>query len=159
MAHGKEDDEKLIASNPSRSNYSIQEVVEAGIALQGTEVKSLRSQSPNLRDSFVEVVARGKKFEGWLLNLHIGPYSHGNIWNHIPTRKRKLLLHRHQLEKLYGAVIQKGMTIIPLRMYFKQGLAKLELGLGKGMKKYDKRDVLKKKEAQREMDKVRKHSL
>jgi len=149
----QETGEKLIATNPSaRANYFIDEVVEAGMALTGTEVKSLRAQAPNLRDSFVEVQSRAAVIEAWLVNTHIGPYSHGNIWNHLALRRRKLLLHRHQLERMHGAVTQKGMTIIPLRMYFKKGIAKIELGLGKGKKKYDKRETLKKKAVEREME-------
>jgi SsrA-binding protein len=149
----KDSGEKLIASNPNaKSNYQIQEIVEAGMVLTGTEVKSLRTQAPNLRDSFVEIRPRGKSFEAWLMNTHIGPYSHGNIWNHIALRSRKLLLHAHQLNKLHGAVIQKGMTIVPIRMYFKKGRAKIELGLGKGLKKYDKRQDIKKKTVEREME-------
>lgn len=159
MTEKKGAGEKLIASNPNaRSNYFIDEVVEAGVALTGTEVKSLRAQAPNLRDSFVEVRS-GKGFvEAWLLNVHIAPYAYGNIWNHEPLRKRKLLLHKHQIEKMFGGVTQKGQSIIPLRMYFKKGRVKVELGMGKGKKKYDKREDLKKKSAQREMDIARKHS-
>jgi SsrA-binding protein len=154
----KQEGEKLIASNPqARSNYFIEEVVEAGMVLTGTEVKSLRGQAPNLRDSFVEVRSKSKSFEAWLVNTHIGPYSHGNIWNHETLRRRKLLLHFHQLQKLYVAVIQKGMSIIPLRMYFKSGRVKIEIGVGKGKKKYDKRETLKKKAVQREMEVERKH--
>lgn len=150
--------EKLIATNPNAySNYSIEEVVEAGLVLTGTEAKSLRNQAPNLRDSYVEVVSRGKSFEGWLVNTHIGPYTHGNIWNHIATRRRKLLLHHYQLERLHGAVIQKGMSIIPIKMYFKKGIAKIELGLGRGKKKHDKREDLKRKAAEREMEAAIKH--
>lgn len=153
----KNSGEKLIASNPiARSNYSIEEVVEAGLVLTGTEVKSLRSQTPTLRDAFVEVQSGGSGFEAWLLNSHIAPYSHGNIWNHEPLRKRKLLLHKHQLEKLHGALIQKGMTVIPLRMYFSKGRVKVEIALAKGKKSYDKREDLKKKAAEREMDQARK---
>jgi SsrA-binding protein len=149
--------EKLIASNPSaRSNYHIEEVVEGGLVLTGTEVKSLRTHTPNLKDSFVEVLAYKNGFEAWLLNAHISPYSHGNIWNHEPLRRRKVLLHSHQLEKLYGALIQKGMSIVPLRMYFKKGRVKVEIGLGKGKKKYDKREDMKKRDAEREMDLARK---
>jgi SsrA-binding protein len=146
--------EKLIANNPAaRHDYFIEEVVEAGLVLTGTEVKSLRAAAPGLRDSYVEVSGTAHStIEAWLVNCHIAPYSHGNIWNHEPLRRRKLLLHRHQLEKLFGATIQKGMTIVPLRMYFKQGRAKVEIGLGKGKKKHDKREDLKKKSAQREMD-------
>ncbi len=153
MSSDQKSGEKLIATNPNaHSNYFIEEVVEAGLVLTGTEAKSLRNQSPNLKDSYVEVTSSGKKFEGWLLNTHIGPYSHGNIWNHLATRKRKLLLHHHQLERLHGAVIQKGMSIIPIKMYFKKGLAKIELGLGKGKKKHDKREDIKRKTAEREME-------
>jgi SsrA-binding protein len=115
-------------------------------------VKSLRTQAPNLRDAYVEIRPHRSGFEAWLLNTHISPYSHGNIWNHDPTRKRKLLLHRHQLEKLHGAVIQKGLTVVPLRMYFKAGLAKLELALAKGKKTHDKREDIKRKTAEREME-------
>jgi SsrA-binding protein len=151
--------EKLIASNPSaRSNYFIEEVVEAGLVLTGTEVKSLRGQAPNLKDAFVEIESKRDRFEGWLVNAHIGPYSHGNIWNHEALRRRKVLLHAHQLEKLYGAMVQKGMSIVPLRMYFKKGRAKIELGVGKGKKKYDKRDTLKQKSADREVAQAMKRS-
>lgn len=156
-SQNKQTGEKLIASNPvARSNYLISEVVEAGIALTGTEIKSLRSQAPNLRDSFVDIRSYRAGFEAWLSNVHIAPYSHGNIWNHDPLRRRKLLLHRHQLEKMHGALIQKGMSIVPLKMYFKKGRAKIELGLGKGKKKYDKRETLKQKTAEREMEVARK---
>jgi SsrA-binding protein len=154
------DGEKLIATNPlARSNFFIDEVVEAGMVLTGTEVKSLRSTAPNLRDSYVEVKSGRSGVEAWLLNVHIGPYSHGNIWNHEPVRKRKLLLHKHQIEQMYGAVTKKGMTIIPTRMYFKKGMAKIELGLGRGKKKHDKRETLKRKSAEREMDQAKKNRL
>jgi SsrA-binding protein len=151
--------EKLIASNPlAYSNYFIDEVVEAGVVLTGTEVKSLRVQSPNLRDSFVEVRRSGGSLEAWLLNAHIAPYAYGNIWNHDPVRRRKLLLHAHQIERIFGSITQKGLTVIPTRIYFKQGRVKLELGLGRGKKKYDKREDLKKKSAEREMAHARKAS-
>lgn len=152
------DGEKLIASNPAaRHNYFIDEVVEAGLVLTGTEVKSLRNQTPNLKDAFVEVSGRAGSMEAWLLNAHIAPYSHGNIWNHDPLRKRKLLLHHHQIEKIFGAITKGGLSVVPLRMYFKKGRAKVELGLGKGKKKHDKRETLKKKSADREMAQARKH--
>lgn len=148
----EKDGTKLIGANPvARSNYHIDEVVEAGMVLTGTEVKSLRMQSPNLRDAFVDVVQKSKKLEAWLVNTHIAPYSHGNIWNHDPLRRRKLLLHSHQVVKLFNAITQDGMTIVPLRMYFKKGLAKIELALGKGKKKYDKRQDLKKKSQDKEI--------
>ena len=157
MSGTKNSGEKLVATNPiARADYFFDEVVEAGIALTGTEIKSIRTQAPNLRDSFVEVRASGKTLEAWLLNCHIAPYSHGNIWNHDPTRKRKLLLHRHQIEKIFGEITQGGMSVIPIRMYLKNGRAKLELGLGRGKKKYDKREDLKKKSAEREMAQARK---
>lgn len=157
MTGTKNSGEKLIATNPiARANYFFEEVVEAGIALTGTEVKSIRAQAPNLRDSFVEVRASGKTLEAWLLNCHIAPYAHGNIWNHDPTRKRKLLLHRHQIEKIFGEITKGGKSVIPIRMYFKNGRAKVELGVGRGKKKYDKREDLKKKSAEREMDLARK---
>ncbi len=153
----KDQGEKLIGTNPqAHSNYFIEEVVEAGLVLTGTEVKSLRLQAPNLRDAYVEVSGRKNDLaEAWLLNAHIGPYSHGNIWNHEAVRKRKLLLHRHQIKHLHEALTQKGLQAIPIRMYFKQGRAKIELGLGKGKKKYDKRETLKKKDAQRDMEVAR----
>lgn len=156
-AEKKPSGEKLIATNPTaRSNYFIDEVVEAGIVLTGTEVKSLRAQAPNLRDAFVEISNRGSNLEAWLTNCHIAPYSHGNIWNHEPLRRRKLLLHAQQIDRIFGGITQKGLSAVPLRMYFKSGKAKIELGLGKGKKKYDKRDALKKKSAEREMDQARK---
>lgn len=155
MSEKKDAGEKLIATNPNgRMNYFIDEVVEAGLVLSGTEVKSLRAQAPNLRDAYVEI--RGGKssgpMEAWLVNVHIAPYAYGNIWNHEPLRRRKLLLHAHQIQKMFGAVTQKGLNIIALRMYFKKGRAKIELGMGKGKKKHDKRETLKKKSAQREME-------
>lgn len=146
--------EKLIATNPlARQNYFIDEVLEAGIMLTGTEVKSLRTQSPNLRDAFVEAkVPRGSgPIEAWLLNAHIAPYAQGNIWNHEPNRKRKLLLHRHQIESIFGAMTQKGLVAIPTRLYFSKGKVKVEIGLGRGKKKHDKRQELKKRSADMEM--------
>ena len=153
MAHSKGDGEKLIATNPlAHANYFISEVVEAGLVLTGTEIKSLRAQSPNLRDAFVEVSSRGSSLEAYLVNAHIAPYSHGNIWNHDPLRRRKLLLHSHQVERLHGAIIREGYAVIPTKIYLKKGRAKVELGLGKGKKKCDKRQDLKKKSAEREME-------
>jgi SsrA-binding protein len=124
--------------------------------LLGTEIKSMRKQSPNMRDAFVEIVSNGTRFEAFLCNLHIGPYSHGNIWNHEPLRKRRLLLHTHQLKKLYGAVIQKGMTIVPLRIYLKKGMAKVEIALGKGKKLHDKRNTIRQKSVDREISRAMK---
>jgi SsrA-binding protein len=152
----KQQGEKLIASNPiAHSNYAIEETHEAGLVLQGTEAKSLRMTAPNLRDAYVEVRRAGGHLEAWLVNCHIGPYSHGNIWNHVERRPRKLLLHRHQINHLFVSITQKGFIAIPVRMYFKMGRAKVELGLGKGKKKHDKRETLKKKDAQRDMEVAR----
>ncbi|MBC7386697.1 MAG: SsrA-binding protein SmpB [Cryobacterium sp.] len=158
MARPQGDEEQLIATNPNaRSDYFITEVVEAGLVLTGTEIKSIRATSPNIRDAFVDIQGRlGKKLEAYLQNMHVGHYSHGNIWNHEEKRKRKLLLHRHQIERLYGALVRDGMSIIPLRMYFKKGKAKIEIGLGKGKRKSDKRDDVKKKSADREIEKAMK---
>ncbi len=144
--------EKLIATNPQAyANFFIEEVVEAGLVLMGTEAKSIRTTAPNLKDAFVEVRGRTGKLEAWLLNAHIGPYSHGNIWNHEATRPRKLLLHSHQILKMHGALTQKGLSIVPIRMYFKGGRAKVELGMGRGKKNHDKRQDIKKRDAERDM--------
>ncbi len=152
MSAEKESAIKLIATNPNgRGGYFIEDVLEAGIVLQGTEVKSLRQTSPNLKDAYVEVRVRGSKLEAWLLNTHIAPYSHGNIWNHEPLRRRKLLLKANEIQKLFGSTTKKGMTIVPLQMYFKKGRVKVEIGVGKGKKKGDKRDSLKRKSADLEM--------
>lgn len=159
MSQNKSNSEKLIATNPNaHQNYFISEVVECGMVLTGTEIKSIREQSPNLRDAYVEIRPKGKTLEAWLYNAHIAPYTHGNIWNHEPLRKRKLLLHHEQIERLFGETTQKGMTLVPTRMYFKKGLAKIELGIGKGKKKQDKREDIKRKTAEREMDQAMKHS-
>lgn len=150
---------KLIASNPSaKRNYMIEEVVEAGLVLTGTEIKSLRDQSPNLKDSYVEIRASKGNSEAWLLNAYLAPYQHGNVWNHDPLRKRKLLLHRQQIHKLQAAIQKKGLTVVPTRMYFKRGIAKAELGLGRGKKIHDKRDTIKTRDTEREMGRALKRS-
>lgn len=155
MAEG----EKLIASNPSvRGDYFLEEVVEAGMVLQGTEIKSIRAASPNLKESFVEVTQRGGKLEAWIVNLHIAPYSHGNIWNHEPRRRRKLLLHAHQIKKMFGSMTQDGKTIVPTRMYYVKGRVKIEIAIAKGKKKGDKRADVKKKTQNREIDQAMKRS-
>ena len=155
--------EKVIATNPNaRSDYFLEEVVEAGIALMGTEVKSIRSQSPNLKDSHVEISSKKRaegyapRLEAWLLNFHIAPYSHGNIWNHEAKRPRKLLLHSHQIRKMFGALTQEGKTLIPTRIYFKNGRVKVEVAIAKGKKKGDKREDVKKRSQDREMQQAMK---
>lgn len=133
-------------------DYHIEEKVEAGIALLGTEVKSLREGKGNLKDSYV--LAKDSEF--FLINCHISPYSHGNITNHEPLRTRKLLLHKKEIERLRGQVAQKGYSLIPLKIYFKGSFAKVEIGLAKGKRQYEKRDAIKKKEADREIERAMK---
>lgn len=140
--------EKIVATNrKAYHDYFIEETYEAGISLLGTEVKSLREGKVNLKDSYVII----RDNEAFLLNCHISPYSHGNIQNHDPLRTRKLLLHRGEINKLFGALSQKGFTIIPLKIYFKNGKAKIEIGIAKGKRKYEKRERIKEKEAKREI--------
>jgi SsrA-binding protein len=144
--------EKVVATNRKAfHDYFIEERYEAGIMLQGTEVKSLREGRVNLQDSYASV--RGS--EVFLHQCHISPYSHGNIMNHDPTRVRKLLLHKTEIHKLLGKTQQKGLTLIPLRIYFsKRGYAKVELGLAKGKKLYDRRETIKSREAGREVQRA-----
>ena len=133
-------------------DYAIDETVEAGMVLTGTEVKSLRDGKANLLDSYVLI----KGSEAVLLNCHISPYTHGNIMNHEPTRTRKLLLHKKEIIRLQGKVAQKGYSLIPLKIYFKGSHAKVEVGLARGKKQYEKRDTIKKKEADREIQRAMK---
>lgn len=141
--------EQVVSTNrKAYHDYFIEETCEAGISLLGTEVKSLREGKANLKDSYALI----KGNEIFLLNCHISPYSHGNIQNHDPLRTRKLLLHRKEINKLWGKLTQKGLTLIPLKIYFKKGKAKVEIGLCKGKKQYEKREVLKEKEARREIE-------
>jgi SsrA-binding protein len=139
--------EKLIASNKRAfHDYFILEKFEAGVALTGTEVKSLRLGKANLQDSYVLV----RSGEAFLFNAHISPYAHGNRENHDPTRTRKLLLHRREIEKLAESITQKGLTVVPLRLYMKAGLVKAEIATARGKKLYDKRETEKQKDATRE---------
>ncbi len=143
------DDIKVVAENrKARHDYFVEERHEAGIILTGTEIKSIRAGRVNLKDSYSEVV-RG---EVWLNQMHISPYEQGNRFNHDPLRKRKLLLNRSEIIKMNAKVQQQGMTLIPLKIYLKQGLAKIELGLCKGKKNYDKRDDLANRDALRQME-------
>ena len=140
-------DEKPIATNrKAYHDYFILDRFEAGLALRGTEVKSLREGRANLKDSYV-IFRNG---EAYLFGTHISPYTHGNRENHDPLRTRKLLLHRQELAKLDGMVSQKGLTIIPLRLYFKKGRVKVEIAAVKGKKLFDKRETERRKEADRE---------
>lgn len=140
--------EKLICNNKKAyHDYFVEEKFEAGIVLTGTEVKSLRQGKGNLNDAFAQVRAE----EAFLNNLHILPYAFGNRENHDPDRLRKLLLHKKEIVKLHSKIREQGYTLIPLRLYFKNGLVKVELGLAKGKKLYDKREDLKKKDHQRDI--------
>jgi SsrA-binding protein len=139
--------ERLIASNRKAfHDYHVLQKLEAGLALTGTEVKSLRAGKANLKDSYVIV----KDGELWLLGTHITPYTHGNRENHDPLRTRKLLLHRREIEKLQDEIVLKGLTIVPLRLYFKGNKVKAEIAVVRGKKMHDKRETEKRREAERE---------
>jgi SsrA-binding protein len=139
--------EKLIAANrKARFNYELLDRLEAGIALQGTEVKALREGRCNLTDGFVDV----QNDEAWLVDVHIDHYSHGNRENHDPLRRRKLLLHKREIAKLHAKIAERGLTCVPLRMYFLKGRAKVEIALARGKRAADKRETIKTREAERE---------
>ncbi|NLJ84227.1 MAG: SsrA-binding protein SmpB [Halanaerobiaceae bacterium] len=145
------DNIRVIARNKkARHDYHIEETFEAGIILKGTEIKSIREGKVNLKDSFA-MVEDGEVF---LYNMHISPYSHGNRENHDPERKRKLLLHRREIRKLIGRTTMKGYTLVPLSIYIKRNLAKIELALARGKKIWDKREDIAKKTAEREIERV-----
>jgi SsrA-binding protein len=131
-------------------DYFIDETMEAGLVLTGTEVKSVRAGRVNLREAY----ARIERGEAWLWNAHISPYEHGNRFNHEPQRTRKLLLHRTEISRLNTSMKKKGYTLIPLRMYFKRNHAKVELGLARGKKLYDKRDSLADRDAKRDVERA-----
>lgn len=139
---------KLIAKNPvARHNYDIKDTLEAGIVLTGTEIKSIRLGKVNLKDSYVNI----KNGEAFVYGMHISPYEFGNIFNKDPLRNRKLLLNKREIDKLFGLVKQQGMSLIPISLYFRGSLVKLELGIGKGKKLFDKREDIAKKEAEIKM--------
>ncbi len=144
-----EREEKVVCVNrKARHDYFIEETYEAGLVLKGSEVKSLREGKANLKDSYARIL----KGEAFLLNAHISPYSAAHQFNHDPTRTRKLLLHRQQIQRLSVKAMERGLTLIPLRLYFKDGRAKLELAVARGKKLYDKRESLRRKVAQREVE-------
>jgi SsrA-binding protein len=148
-------DDKVIAQNRhARHDYSILESFEAGIALKGTEVKSLRAGQASLKDSFARIEGE----ELFLYNMHIAPYEFGNISNVEPLRPRKLLLHKNEIRRLIGDLSTKRLALIPLRLYFKRGIVKVELALAKGKKQYDKRDAIKRREMDRELRRAIKRS-
>lgn len=143
---GKEKVESLATNRQAFHDYFVQEKLEAGIVLRGTEVKSLREGRANLKESYAVV----RKGEAWLLNCHISPYSHGNLNNHDPLRDRKLLLHREEIRRLERGTRLSGFTLVPLRLYLRKGRVKVELGLAKGKKLYDKRESIKQRDLDRE---------
>ncbi len=146
-----EDDVVPIARNKrARHDYEILETWEAGIVLTGTEVKALRDGRAQITDAYAIL----KDAEVWLLNAHIAPYAHGNIWNHEPTRSRKLLLHQKEIRQLIGDVERKGLTLVALDLYFKRGRAKVRIGLGRGKKLHDKRADLKARDDERDMQRA-----
>lgn len=137
---------KIIANNPTaRHNYTIEDTIEAGIVLTGTEIKSIRNGKVNMKDTYANI----KNGEVFIYGMHISPYEHGNIYNKAPLRTRKLLLTRREINKLYGLIKQKGYSLIPISLYFSGNFLKIELGVGKGKKLYDKREEIAKKDAQR----------
>ena len=136
---------KIIAKNPvAYHNYSIESTMEAGIVLTGTEIKSIRKGKANLKDSYANI----KNGEAYIYGMHISPYDHGNIFNKDPLRDRKLLLNKNEINKLIGLIKQKGYSLVPISLYFKGNFVKLELGIGKGKKLFDKREDIAKKDAQ-----------
>lgn len=142
--------DNVVAQNKkAHYDYEIIETFEAGIVLTGTEIKSIRRARINIRDGF----ARVRNGEVWLSNVHISPFDEGNIWNVDPTRSRKLLLHKKQINKIAAEISQSGMSFIPLRVYIKDGFAKVLMGLAKGKKNYDKRETIKRKEQNRDIAK------
>jgi len=149
-----ESSEQVVAQNRrARHEYDILETLEAGIVLTGTEVKSLRSGKASLAEAYATV----ESDEAFVLQLHIPPYEQGNRWNTDPVRRRKLLLHRTEIEDLHRAVAQKGHTLVPLKLYFSRGRAKLLIGVARGRKTHDKRHAIAERDAKREMDRARRH--
>ena len=142
---------ELIAKNPvAHHNYFIEDTIEAGIALTGTEIKSIRNRKVNLKDSYAMV----KNGEAYIYGMHISPYEQGNIFNKDPMRDRKLLLNKREINRLFGLIQQKGYSIIPISIYFKNSFVKVELGIGKGKKLYDKREDIAKKDAERKIERA-----
>lgn len=146
-------DRKLVTANRrARHEFTIEETVEAGLVLTGTEIKSIRSGKANLQDAY----ARVENGEAWLYNMHISPYEQGNRFNVDPVRKRKLLLHRKEIDRLMGRAQERGLALVPLSLYLRHGFAKVELGTGRGKKLYDRREAIAAREAQRSQERARK---
>lgn len=150
------EDVKIVAQNKkARHDYFIEQAIEAGIVLSGTEVKSIRQGKVNLKDSYAMITGS----EVMLNGMHISPYEQGNIFNKDPMRDRKLLLHKAEINRLIGYTQQKGMSLVPLQLYFKRGKVKLELGIARGKKLYDKREDIAERDAKREIDRRLKESI
>ena len=143
---------KIVAQNKkARFDYEILSTMEAGLVLTGTEIKSIREGRVQLKDGYVKIQAR----EAFLLEIYIAPYPNaGPLFNHEPTRPRKLLLHKREIQRLYGKTQEKGLSLLPLRLYLKNGKAKIELGLGRGKKKYEKRETIRRQDAKREIQRA-----
>lgn len=146
--------EKIIAKNPTAyHNYTIQNTIEAGIVLTGTEIKSIRNGKVNIKDTYVNI----KNGEVFIYGMHISPYEFGNIFNKDPLRTRKLLLNKSEINKLFGQIQTKGVSLVPIKMYFKGNKVKLEIGIGKGKKLFDKREDIAKKDAEMKMKRALKN--
>jgi SsrA-binding protein len=144
----------LARNRRANFDYAIEDTHEAGIVLQGTEIKSIRAGKVQLREAFVQI----RNNEAWIVNMHINPYDQGNRFNHDPVRTRKLLLHRRQINQLIGKTQQQGYSIVPIQIHLKNGFAKVLVGVGKGKKHYDRREDLKQKEAKRDVSRALKES-
>ncbi|ERI11064.1 SsrA-binding protein [Aneurinibacillus aneurinilyticus ATCC 12856] len=150
LAMSKEGIKVLAQNKKARHDYFIEETYEAGVVLTGTEIKSIRRGRVNLKDGYAGI----RNGEAWLYNVHISEYEQGNRYNHDPVRTRKLLLHRSEIYKLLGQTKMQGYSLVPLRLYLKGGFCKVEIGLAKGKKNYDKRESIKQRDAQREMQRA-----
>ncbi|CAM2787893.1 SsrA-binding protein SmpB [Fructilactobacillus fructivorans] len=147
-------EKNVMATNrKARHDYFISDTYEAGISLTGTEIKSVRARRMNLKDGFVQI----RNGQAYLMNVHISEYAQGNQFNHDPLRNRKLLLHKKEIKKLGEATLTKGITIVPLKVYLKHGYAKVLIGVAKGKREYDKRETIKQRDTQRQIDRVMKH--
>lgn len=145
------DEIKIIATNrKARHNFFIEDPLEAGLSLRGTEIKSIRAGQVSLKEAYIEVNGS----EAWLVNAHIAPYESAAQFNHDPRRRRKLLLHKREISRLFDRVRQKGYTVVPLRLYLKRGRAKLEIALARGKRKYDKRAEISKRDAARDIERA-----
>lgn len=144
----------LVKNSTAYHNYFIENTLEAGIVLTGTEIKSIRNGKCNIKDSYINI----KDGEIFIYGMHISPYEFGNIFNKDPLRTRKLLLNRREIDKLYGMIKQKGVSLIPIKLYMKKNKVKIEIGIGKGKKLYDKRDDIAKKDAERKINRALKNN-